>query len=249
MQATPNRIGSRLIRLQQVDSTNNYATGLVHAGMAQHGDAVITHAQTKGKGQRNRSWESASGENITLSLIIDPKMHLRDAFLLSMSVAVGVRNFLNSLTNVGAIKIKWPNDIYWNDRKAGGILIENVISGDLWKYAIAGIGLNINQEDFGALNEKAVSLKQITKQDHDIYKLAEQLCAFIEESYKQLHLNPDQIIAGYHEHLYKVEEDVSFRKDNRVFTATVKKVSSQGALILQHGIEERYMVGDIEWII
>src|SRR5256885_16124829 len=99
--------------------------GLVHAGMAQHGTAVFTHEQTKGKGQRNRQWQSQKDQNIAISLVIEPKsLVISELFILSMTIATGVKHFFNSYTN-GDVKIKWPNDIYWRDRKAGGILIEN----------------------------------------------------------------------------------------------------------------------------
>src|SRR4029078_6487819 len=110
--------------------------GLIHAGMAQHGTAVFAHEQTKGKGQRNKQWLSAPNKNIILSLIVQPfGLRTNELFLLSMSGAIGVQNFFNSQAG-GKTKIKWPNDMYWRDRKAGGILIENIIQGEEWKYAI-----------------------------------------------------------------------------------------------------------------
>jgi BirA family biotin operon repressor/biotin-[acetyl-CoA-carboxylase] ligase len=120
-----NPIGTPFVELLSVESTNNYAMGLVRAGMASHGTAVFAHDQTKGKGQRNKQWDSEGSKNIAISLVIEPGfMNGRPMFLLSMMTAVGVVNFFNNYI-ADELKIKWPNDIYWRDRKAAGILIEN----------------------------------------------------------------------------------------------------------------------------
>ena len=109
--------------------------GLVHAGMAQHGVAVFTHEQTKGKGQRHKQWTATANENIILSIIIEPGLSIDRQFLLSMYTAVAVQNFFAHYAG-NDTKIKWPNDLYWRDRKAGGILIDNIVTGFNWKYAI-----------------------------------------------------------------------------------------------------------------
>src|SRR5690242_6119133 len=114
--------------------------GLVRAGMAQHGTVVFTHDQTKGKGQRDKLWVSQKGRNVAMSVVIEPNLPAPELFLLSMMTAVGVCDLFRSYVHEG-IKIKWPNDIYWCDRKAAGILIENLWQGSEWKSAVVGIGI------------------------------------------------------------------------------------------------------------
>jgi BirA family biotin operon repressor/biotin-[acetyl-CoA-carboxylase] ligase len=243
-----NTIGNPFIELQQVDSTNNYATALAHAGMAQHGTAVLAHHQTKGKGQRSKAWETAAGQNITMSIILQPQgLVLSEAFLLSMAVAVGVHRFYSHYAGED-VTIKWPNDLYWRDRKAGGILIENILTGATWKCAIIGTGININQTDFGELGLRATSLKQITGKDHDIVALAKELCASLEQAFDQLLTGRQQIIDAYHAVLYKRFQKVKLRKDSRVFETLVKGVSTEGELITEHVLEERFSVGEVEWV-
>ena len=151
-------IGNPFIELQQVESTNNYATGAVHAGMAQHGTIVFAHHQTKGKGQHNRAWLADEGKNIAMSVILQPPgLALSQSFLISMATALGVQRFFSHYAG-SETKVKWPNDLYWRDRKAGGILIENIVQGSEWKASIVGIGININQTAFENLENKAVSL-------------------------------------------------------------------------------------------
>jgi len=241
-------IGSPFIELLSVESTNNYAMGLTRAGMAQSGTVVFTHEQTKGKGQRNRQWASQKDMNIAMSIVIEAKNLPSEIFLLSMMAAVSVQKFFSNYV-ADDVKIKWPNDIYWRDRKAAGILIENVWQGNEWKFAIIGIGININQTDFGELNSKAVSLKQITGKHFDLVILAKELCNELNKKYQVLLNDSSQIVDEYKLHLYKLNEIVKLKKQNRVFEAVIKDVNTNGQLIVQHGTEERFVVGEVEWVI
>ncbi|MFN2437998.1 MAG: biotin--[acetyl-CoA-carboxylase] ligase [Chitinophagaceae bacterium] len=247
MQPAHNAIGQYFVELLQVDSTNNYATALAHAGLAPHGMVVFAHEQTKGKGQRNKHWLTQKGENITLSVIIQPRhTPLSQSFLLSMCFALGVQQFFKLYAG-DETKVKWPNDIYWSDRKAGGILIENIISGTQWKDAIVGIGLNINQTSFEGIN--AVSLKQITSKEFNALEMAKEMCNFLENYYKKLEKDPECIVQHYHQHLYKRDKWVKLKKGSKIFDALIKGVSPTGQLITEHGTEELFYVGEVEWII
>lgn len=244
-----NPIGTPFTELPTVESTNNYAMGLVRAGMAQHGAVVFTHEQTKGKGQRNKQWASERDKNIAMSIVIEPEsLAPSQVFLLSMMAAVSVRDFFNSYAT-DDVTIKWPNDIYWCDRKAAGILIENLWKGSEWKFAVIGIGININQTHFGELNTKAVSLKQITGKDHDPLILAQELCGVIEKKYREMVHAPRQIADEYRSNLYKRGEWIKLKKDSRVFEALITDVDESGRLVVQHGAEERLEVGEVEWMI
>ncbi|HNF37596.1 MAG TPA: biotin--[acetyl-CoA-carboxylase] ligase, partial [Chitinophagaceae bacterium] len=118
----------RFIELQSVDSTNNYARLQIQQGLAQDRLAIFAHHQTAGKGQRGKKWEAEKGANIALSVLIKPDfLKLSQQFSLSACIAVSVHQFLSNYILDG-LKIKWPNDLYWQDRKAGGILIESVVS-------------------------------------------------------------------------------------------------------------------------
>jgi BirA family biotin operon repressor/biotin-[acetyl-CoA-carboxylase] ligase len=243
-----NPIGQPFIELLSVESTNNYAMGLARAAMAQHGAVVFTHEQTKGKGQRSKEWVSEKDMNIALSILIEPKnLKVSELFLLSMMVAVGVRQFF--LNYAEEIEIKWPNDIYWRDRKAAGILIENVWQGNEWKFAVIGIGINVNQTDFGKLNSKAISLKGITGKHFEPVILAKELCKNLGDKYQLLVSDPSQIIQQYKAHLYKLNEQVKLKKDNRVFEATFTDVTVNGQMVVHHAIEEKFDVGEVEWLI
>lgn len=247
--SSPNPIGQPFIELLSVESTNNYAMGLARAGMAQHGAVVFTHEQTKGKGQRTRKWISQKDMNIAMSLLAEPKnLKVSELFLLSMMAATGVRQLLLNIVGED-VKIKWPNDIYWRDRKAAGILIENVWQGAGWKFAVIGVGINVNQTDFGQLKSKAISLKEITGKHFEPVMLAKELCKILEEQYQLLISDPSRIIYQYKAHLYKLNEQIKLKKDNRVFEAIFNDVTINGQMVVHHAIEEKFDVGEVEWLI
>jgi BirA family biotin operon repressor/biotin-[acetyl-CoA-carboxylase] ligase len=242
-------IGLPFIELLTVDSTNNYAMGMVHAGMARHGMAVFTHHQTKGRGQRHKQWVSEANSNIAISIIIEPQgLGPSQLFLLSKAIATGALIFFKSYATTD-VSIKWPNDIYWRDRKAGGILIENILQGNDWKYAIAGIGLNINQTRFGQLEHSAVSLKQITGKSFEPLLLAKELCKRVDEQYTILLSEPAEISNTYHSHLFRLNQKIRLKKGSQLLEAFVKQVTDQGQLVVQHGAEEQFNVGEVEWLL
>ena len=180
-------LGEPLIELSEIDSTNMYAMEQIHAQKALSGSVYQTDFQTNGKGQHGRIWESHRGENLLCTYILELNALKQgknwvpsEQLGLSAAVALGAQAFFMEFAGEET-KIKKPNDIYWRDRKAGGILIENIVRGTDWTWTVIGIGLNINQTRFSNEAGNPVSLKQITGKDWDIKtmqkKLAEALSA------------------------------------------------------------------------
>ena len=180
-------LGEPLIELSEIDSTNMYAMEQIHAQKALSGSVYQTDFQTNGKGQHGRIWESHRGENLLCTYILELNALKQgknwvpsEQLGLSAAVALGVQAFFMEFAGEET-KIKKPNDIYWRDRKAGGILIENIVRGTDWTWTVIGIGLNINQTQFSNEAGKPVSLKQITGKHWDIKamqkKLADSLSA------------------------------------------------------------------------
>ena len=253
-----------------MDSTNNYAMEQVHAGLATHAMAWFAHEQYAGKGQRSKQWTALPGENITMSIALQPSfLMVSEQFQLSAAIGLSAVDFFSKYAG-DETKIKWPNDVYWRDRKAGGILIENVIGANEqlakdneqeltttnhklqttnYKWAIAGIGININQTNFPESLLNPVSLKQISGKSFDAFQLAGELHQSVIKRFEQLQTNGfDEIYGEYLSNLYKINLTHNFKKDNRVFEAIVKNVTISGKLILQHSLEEEYDFGEIEWV-
>ena len=173
--ATPNVIlGAPLIELSTIDSTNIYAMRQIKEGLAKSGSCYTADFQTHGKGQHGRTWESSKGQNILCSYILELKKldaHKNwaptDQIGFSAAIALGARAFFGAFAGPET-KIKKPNDIYFRDRKAGGLLIENLVRGKEWTWTVVGIGMNINQSSFSSAATNPISLQEITKQSWDL---------------------------------------------------------------------------------
>jgi BirA family biotin operon repressor/biotin-[acetyl-CoA-carboxylase] ligase len=269
-------LGTPFIELDTVASTNNYALSQLHAGLAQHGSTFFAHEQTAGKGQRGKTWLTGKKANVLMSVVIDPSpLSLLQQFQLSACIAVSAAEIFSEYAG-DETRIKWPNDLYWRDRKAGGILIENIIGKNSksmarrneepaekervnnasdemvsqWLWAVAGIGININQGSFPEDLKNPVSLLQVTGKKNDPVPVAKEICARATLNLNDLTTNGfDGIYARYLELLFKRDEKVKFRKDNRVFEATVLTVLPGGGLLVKHAVEEVLAFGSVEWII
>jgi BirA family biotin operon repressor/biotin-[acetyl-CoA-carboxylase] ligase len=219
-------------------------------GQTSDGAAYFALDQYQGKGQRDKTWNSKPGENIILSVVKDCSgFHLNNQFQLSVAVALACFDFFSAYAG-DETRIKWPNDIYWRDRKAGGILIENMVKSDRWGKAIIGMGININQTTFDTIEGKPVSLKQITGKSFDPISLAKELCQHLEHRFLVLENKPfDQLLSAYNDQLYKKDELVPFKRNNIQFQAKVNGVDKDGHLLIMHGMEERIRFGEITWLL
>lgn len=245
-----NKANISFTELPVVDSTNNYAMQALQNGEAGHAYAWFAHNQTRGKGQRNKNWVSSPGENIAMSIALDTShLRLSQLFEISVVAAIASHTFFNRMTE-GSATIKWPNDIYWCDRKAGGILIENIIKGTNWHFAVIGVGININQIIFDDTLPNPVSLKQITGKDFDPVSLARDLCTEIVSFYELLQERGfDELLDRYNTFLYKKGEPVKLKKDTRVFNCIIKEVNRYGQLITEGAMPGVYDFGEVEWVI
>ncbi|HXB09627.1 MAG TPA: biotin--[acetyl-CoA-carboxylase] ligase [Puia sp.] len=244
-------IGHAFIELESVDSTNNYAMARATAGTAPHGTLVFAHDQWAGKGQRGRNWTSKPGENIVLSAVLEPvALPATAGFALSVAVALACRDLFSRYAGEESTTIKWPNDLYWNDRKAGGILIENHFKGDRWLFAIAGMGININQLTFPPEARNPVSLRQITGKPFESLQLARELGDFLDKRYEELETGgAGAQLLQYNQYLYGRGREVRLKKDNAVFKTVVTGVSAQGTLHTQDVLERQFTFGEVEWLI
>jgi len=180
--ATPNiLLGEPLIELTTLPSTNIYAMEQLHQGLASSGSCYTADFQTAGKGQHGRVWESEKGVNLLCSYVLELKQLKNDKnwtpedqIGFSAAIALGASEFFAGFAGEET-SIKKPNDIYWRDRKAGGILIENVVRGMEWTWSVVGIGMNINQSSFSSAAGNPISLQQITQQNWDLKKMQSHL--------------------------------------------------------------------------
>ncbi|MBC7652965.1 MAG: biotin--[acetyl-CoA-carboxylase] ligase [Oligoflexus sp.] len=235
-------VGQTIVKLSEVDSTNTYVKELLsNSKPLLDGTVIMADHQFEGRGQSNNVWESKPGENLTLSIYLNPSfLAVNLQFELNKAICLGITDYLISLLGDDC-KIKWPNDIYYQDKKIGGILIENVTKGYQLKDSIVGIGLNINQKEFGELNNRASSLSKILHQDYDLDKLLAQICNSIEKRYLQLKATKLELLnADYTARLFRLNEPYLFKIDEQIILGTIKGVNNNGRLIvgMEKGIRE-----------
>ncbi len=238
------------MELTVVESTNIYAMERLQANLAVHGTTFFAHHQTAGKGQRGKTWSAEPGSNIAMSVIIDCSfLSLAKQFPLSVMAAVACHDLFNKYAT-GETCIKWPNDIYWRDRKAAGILIENQVRGNEWPAAVVGVGMNINQTVFSETLRNPVSLKQITGKDHDPVTIAKELCGCLELRYVQLKKGgSEDLLRYYNDHLFKRGEKVRLKNNSAAFYCTIDHVSEDGELFVKDGPRESFQFGEVEWVL
>lgn len=193
---------------------------------------IYTNEQTQGKGLGSNKWLSQSGQNILISFIFQPPIMPYDQFYFNQYFALSIRKFLAQF--VENPQIKWPNDIYVQDDKIAGILIEHNIQGERIKYSIAGVGININQTTFDPEIENPTSLKLLTGETYHIHELVQNLNTILQEEYSLLHENNFEILNQmylnnlYNYHIYNCYEI----KGETVF-AEIIGITTFGRLILE----------------
>ena len=236
-----------LIILDSVDSTNNYAMALIQKREIHAEIAVFAKEQTHGKGRRGKQWVSNKAENIVLSVAMPMQwLDVSRQFELSVAVALSCHDLLKNFV-LKKVFIKWPNDIFLNDSKAGGILIENVIKGKIWQWSVIGTGLNINQEIFEE-GIVATSLKIATGKNFDVINLSEKLYSLILERIQELKKgNFEKMLEEYNSHLYAREQLVKLKKQNILFETTIVRVDCSGKLITRDSMERNFVFDEIEF--
>ena len=224
--------------IEQTNSTNTLLKELIAKG--QEPDFIYAGYQTAGRGQTGNSWESEKGKNLICSILLPPNKNL---YFLNIAVSVAIlRLFDEPLT------IKWPNDIYWKDKKLAGILLENAIIGNEVKYTIAGIGLNVNQTEFVSDAPNPVSLKQISGKEYAIDPLMQDL---LEAVHTVLNEPEEAVWSEYKAHLYRREGYWPFADQNSTFEAQIEDVLPSGEIVLKdpEGKERIYHFKQIRYVL
>ena len=216
--------------IKTTHSTSTLLKQLAAEGNPPH--FIYAGYQTAGRGQTGNSWESEADKNLLCSILLPPDKNL---YFLNIAVGVAIIRVIQSVLCqqsglCSVLSIKWPNDIYWQDKKAAGILVENAIIGNEIKYSIAGIGLNVNQTEFRSDAPNPVSLKQITEKEYDIELLMNRV---LEEVHKVLNEPEEDIWSYYKSHLYRREGWYPYEDKNGVFEAQIEDVLPTGEIVLK----------------
>jgi BirA family biotin operon repressor/biotin-[acetyl-CoA-carboxylase] ligase len=233
MELTP--IGHKMITLESVSSTNNYAMHLLEDQKVDEGMVIMTKYQSKGRGQNDNRWISEKGANLLISIILYPVfVPASEQFILNKVLSLAILDFIRHVTHMNNSVIKWPNDIYIGTKKVAGILVQNSIQGNRIEHTIAGIGININQEDFPTFEPEATSLKKETSKTFQVKTCANLFFKKIALRYHQLKSGAKETIHWDYLHsLYRFNSWHNYKVGNRIFSAKIIGVNEYGKLVLE----------------
>lgn len=238
------------IYLPSVGSTNAWMQENLMHQTWDEGTLVYADYQTNGRGQLTNTWESEAGKNILMSMYFAPLwLPIKDQFVLSQAVALGVVDFLRQYAD--GFQIKWPNDIYWQHQKIAGILIEQNLVGGSIASSIVGIGLNINQNVFLSDAPNPVSLYQIIGKELPLQEVLQQLQKSLVKRYQQAKSQPTNIQADYASVLYLNGKWAYYKDDNGEFEGRILYVEPRGYLHIEdkEQVVRKYAFKEVQFLL
>lgn len=242
--------GHTIEELDVVDSTNDYLIKKAKEKRVFEGEVIMAHFQTNGKGQRDSTWESVPGENLMCSIFTIPTfLNGENFFLLSKAIAIATKEIVEEICTDELVEVKWPNDIYVNRKKIGGILIENQFKGTSIKQAVIGLGLNINQTHFDNLN--ATSLKLLTLKQFKVSEVLTSILQRFEYFYLSLKWGKSQELENnYLDSLMNYNQIGNYIIENKPKQGIIKNVNNNGVLDLKINNEIRsFQFKEIKFIL
>ncbi len=239
---------------ESLDSTNKYMFDFITKNEADEGMVVIANTQTQGKGNANNKWESEADKNLTFSILLKPDfIDAEDQFSITQIISLSILNALSKYLDANRLRVKWPNDIYFSDKKLGGILIQNTIKGPKISNSVVGIGINVNQEKFTSDAPNPGSIMLITHEVVDKEILLKEILNNINDYYSRLMLFPSNkwLENQYLEKLYAINETLSFKDKNGEFKGMIRGIDKFGRIIISHekGEDIIYAFKEVEFIL
>lgn len=234
-----------IIKLSATDSTNSYLKELSLEQTLDDFTVVSTELQLKGRGQMGSKWVSDKGKNLTISILKKlENFDVQNQFNLNCIVSLAIYDVLHEM-KVPNLYVKWPNDILSVDKKICGILIENILKGRFIQAAIIGIGLNVNQTNFGTL-EKVSSLGLLLEQKLEPHNLIEPIRSRLKFYFS---ISSQELREKYHKILFRKDTPSIFMNTkNEKFMGIIMGVDTEGKLIVEHkdGLQKKYGLKEIK---
>ncbi len=245
-----------IIKVSNISSTNDYLLSLD----TQKEVCITTDFQSAGKGMGTNTWESEAGKNLLFSVLVHPLwLPVTEQYLLSMAEAIAIHDTLTEVLEpivdaelVGNLTIKWPNDIYWENKKLSGTRIDGNIKGGVLHDLVIGTGININQKFFFSDAPNPVSLYQITGKEFDCDEILKKILAYFAKYQALLRLgDKEKVVKKYHEQLYRRVGIHRYEDSNGAFDAELVRVNDNGIMTLRRtdGTLSDYEFKEVKFVI
>ena len=241
----------KIIKLDAIDSTNDFLKGLSNDPSIQNFTIVTAESQTNGKGQMGSKWVSEYGKNLIVSILVRNILcNLNEIFNLNVIIALSIIDALDRF-NIPELSVKWPNDIMSGNKKIAGILIENIIKPDNFINSIIGFGLNVNQTNFVDL-PNASSIINVMNSEFDKEIILNEIIESIQKNIIELNKNnQNQLWESYNKRLFKKGKIMPFQDiKNQKFMGIIQKVSQNGKLqlLVENDIIHEFEIKEIAMI-
>lgn len=226
----------KILRFDEINSTNVYLYDKISEKNDISDTVVVAAHQMAGRGMDKNRWESEAGKNLLFSIALNVNfLEAENQFKISQAVSVAIVETLSQFVDNQQLYIKWPNDIYFGDKKLAGMLIQNTIEGRMMGVSIIGIGLNVNQIEFSSDIPNPISLKQISGEDFDLENLLNLLIKNIKSSVEGLRIKENQIAINekYISKAYRYRQWADYVYKNKVKSMIINGFDCYGRLILE----------------
>ncbi len=234
----------KINRYASLDSTNEEAFRAIATGKVAEGWVLWANEQTQGRGAGENHWESEPGKNLTFSLVLQPGFMLPEQqFVLTQCISLALYNVAEKRLGRDNLFIKWPNDIWFEQKKIAGVLIQNLISGNHIRYAVVGVGLNVNQTVFFSDAPNPASLIHFTGKTEDIELLLTEILHKFDSLYVTLSKDINALNQSYLEKLYRYGQQGTYRDADGVFEARLTGVDHYGRLLLRDDLGKQRIYG------
>lgn len=243
----------KIYHFDTIASTNLLAAQMVTNGTAEEGVVISTTHQTQGKGQGNNVWESEEGKNLTLSIILKPTfLEASEQFFLTKATSLALLETTQKFLIQKKIQIKWPNDLYCENKKLAGVLIQNFLKGNLLDFTIVGIGLNVNQQKFLPKTPNPVSMAQAAQKTFDLDEIKQDLLKTFSRFYDDIKSDKGktQLTTRYLKHLYQYQREAKYRDVHGIFTGKIVDINNYGQLIIKDaaGRKRKYNFKEVAFL-
>ena len=242
-------------RSDSIGSTNTYLRELNGGDPDYDYEVAVASFQTAGRGQKGNTWESEAGKNLLFSILAHPQgIKVQEQFYISEAIALAVSDSVIAFIGpeyADGVSVKWSNDVYWNDFKMAGILIENTLQGDRILDTVAGVGLDVNQDVFVSDAPNPISMRNITGREFDLDALlndiVDRFIGYMEAGTTELRNKTDKL---YRSRLYRREGYHKFRDENGIFEACIEGIRPDGCLMLQtrNGEHRTYEFKQVQFV-